>query len=144
MKGILTMYLAVGFSLAVGLAVGHGLAQNFHDPVWLANLAYGAVVGAVAFYTLALVISFQEAHLKRQRGPVVFAQALLLAANWGLPAVIAASALAGISLFAAFGGMLGSVTPPFAKGQTPRQSTTGALAGSIAGGVVHLAYRFFQ
>ena len=144
MKGILTIYLTVGFSLAVGLAAGHGLSQTVPGPLWLADMAYGAVVGAIAFFTLALVISFQEAHIKRQRGPIVLAQALLLAVNWGLPTVIAASALAGISIFAALGGMIGSVTPPFAKGQTPRQSTTGALAGSIAGGVVHLAYRFFQ
>jgi hypothetical protein len=144
MQGILVLYLAVGFSVAVGLAAGHGLSGFFPDPIWLNGLLTGAVTGAIAFYTLAFVISFQEAHTRKQRGPIVFAQALLLAINWGLPAVILASALAGISIFAALGGMVGSVTPPFAKGQTPKQSTTGTLAGSIAGAVVHIVYRLFQ
>ena len=138
MQGIVVLYLTVGFSVIVGLFVGHGLSSFFPGPWWLNGLLTGAVIGAVAFYTLAFVLSFQKAHIEKQRGPVVFAQALLLAVNWGLPAMIAASALAGISIYAALGGMIGSVTPPFAKGQTPKQSTTGALAGSIAGGIVHL------
>jgi hypothetical protein len=142
MQGIFVLYLTVGFSVVVGLFAGHGLSQFFPDLWWLNGLLTGAVIGAMAFYTLAFVISFQKAHIENQRGPVVFAQALLLAVNWGLPAVIMASALAGISIYAALGGMIGSVTPPFARGQTPKQSTSGALTGSAAGAVVHLIKYF--